>query len=234
MGFVISKENKTLTNGTVLAYIIIFSWLGLITFAFTFNTYLTNLWNIPIILIMTHLYTGLFITAHDAMHGSASNNAKLNNFIGTICVLLYAGFSYKTIREKHFKHHRHVATDDDPDYHGSHFIGWFFKFMLNYIGVVQIIALAIVYNILNRLLSISSLNLILFWILPSLLSSIQLFYFGTYLPHKNPETINNKHRSRSLNVNAFWGFISCYFFGYHFEHHSNPGLPWWKLWKEKA
>jgi beta-carotene ketolase (CrtW type) len=26
-----------------------------------------------------------------------------------------------------------------------------------------------------------------------------------------------------------WAFISCYFFGYHYEHHDQPYLPWWKL-----
>jgi beta-carotene ketolase (CrtW type) len=68
---------------------------------------------------------------------------------------------------------------------------------------------------------------------PPILSSLQLFYFGTYLPHKNPEAIENTYRSRTQNIHVFWGFVSCYFFGYHYEHHSKPFLPWWRLWKEK-
>jgi beta-carotene ketolase (CrtW type) len=23
--------------------------------------------------------------------------------------------------------------------------------------------------------------------------------------------------------------VSCYFFGYHLEHHAYPYLPWWRL-----
>jgi beta-carotene/zeaxanthin 4-ketolase len=26
---------------------------------------------------------------------------------------------------------------------------------------------------------------------------------------------------------------SCYFFGYHWEHHHSPATPWWELWKVK-
>jgi beta-carotene ketolase (CrtW type) len=27
--------------------------------------------------------------------------------------------------------------------------------------------------------------------------------------------------------------ISCYFFGYHFEHHESPQTPWWRLYQSK-
>jgi beta-carotene ketolase (CrtW type) len=36
------------------------------------------------VLIQMHLYTGLFITAHDAMHGTVSPNRALNNLTGYI------------------------------------------------------------------------------------------------------------------------------------------------------
>jgi beta-carotene ketolase (CrtW type) len=36
-----------------------------------------------------------------------------------------------------------------------------------------------------------------------------------------------------LNKNHLVGFFSCYFFGYHYEHHEFPGTPWWKLWRMK-
>ncbi|MDQ1141520.1 fatty acid desaturase [Pedobacter agri] len=38
-----------------------------------------------------HLYTGLFITAHDAMHGTISSNKTINNFFGYLAVFIYAG-----------------------------------------------------------------------------------------------------------------------------------------------
>ena len=76
-------------------------------------------------------------------------------------------------------------------------------------------------------------NLLLFWILPGILSTFQLFYFGTYVPHKNGHEHSNKHKSKTLKKNHVLAFLSCYFFGYHFEHHDAPGVPWWRLWQMK-
>lgn len=42
----------------------------------------------------TWIYTGLFITAHDAMHGSIHRSRSLNRAIGQVCLWLYAGFDY--------------------------------------------------------------------------------------------------------------------------------------------
>jgi beta-carotene ketolase (CrtW type) len=76
-------------------------------------------------------------------------------------------------------------------------------------------------------------NLILFWELPAVLSTLQLFYFGTYLPHRGVHDKGNIHQSRSQAKNHIWAFISCYFFGYHYEHHAYPHMPWWKLFSTK-
>jgi beta-carotene ketolase (CrtW type) len=27
--------------------------------------------------------------------------------------------------------------------------------------------------------------------------------------------------------------MSCWFFGYHWEHHEHPRLPWWQLYSTK-
>lgn len=228
------KDTKFSNKGVYIAIFVILSWAATVLFAFNFTTTLFNPWNILLILLLTHLYTGLFITAHDSMHGTVSSNKKLNDFIGQLCVVLYACFSYKKIREKHHSHHKHVATDHDPDFDDSNFFVWFWKFMKNYMVISQLLLMAFLYNLLNLGFDIPKLNLILFWIIPPILSSLQLFYFGTYLPHKNPEEIHNSFKSRSQNINIFLGFISCYFFGYHYEHHSKPATPWWNLWKEKT
>jgi len=229
-----SKDKKFSNKGVYVAILVIASWIGFISFAFSYPTELYNPWNIIIILILTHLYTGLFITAHDSMHGTVSNSPGINNFIGRLCVIFYACFSYKKIKEKHHSHHRHVATEEDPDYHNDHFFWWFLKFMKNYLSIYQLLMMALLYNFMNLVLDIPKINLILFWMIPPILSSLQLFYFGTYLPHKNPELIENNYKSRTQNINVFWGFITCYFFGYHFEHHAKPSTPWWRLWKEKV
>ena len=130
---------------------------------------------------------------------------------------------------KHHEHHRHVHSDADPDFHKGNFFNWYFHFITAYLSWWQVVAMAAIFNLLK--LWIEPENLLLYWVIPSLLSTLQLFYFGTYLPHRGEP--NNKHHSRSLKKNHLFSFLSCYFFGYHYEHHDSPATPWWKLWQAK-
>lgn len=184
-------------------------------------------------LLQMHLYTGLFITAHDAMHGAVSNNNKINKGVGQLSLLLYAALSFNRLLPLHHLHHKHVTTSKDPDYHRGRFLSWYVRFIFQYLSWGQFVILGIMFNFLHYVLNLPQVNLILFWIIPSILSTFQLFYFGTYLPHKNPEQLPDPHKSRSQVKNHIWGFFSCYFFGYHYEHHDKPYLPWWKLWTTK-
>ncbi|MEO5910154.1 MAG: fatty acid desaturase [Pelobium sp.] len=182
------------------------------------------------VLIQMHLYTGLFITAHDAMHGTvAPGNKKLNLIIGQICTALYALFPFSKLNEKHQLHHQFVHSENDPDYYEGNIFTWYFQFIKQYISWWQIVLMAIIYNVLK--IWIPENHLLLFWVIPSLLSTLQLFYFGTYLPHKGEH--KNKHQSKTQAKNHLWAFLSCYFFGYHYEHHDAPATPWWRLWREK-
>lgn len=184
------------------------------------------------ILIQTHLYTGIFITAHDAMHGSVSKNRKLNDWMGWATSLLFAFNFYDRLFKKHHEHHRFVATENDPDYHesGSFWI-WYWNFIKKYTTMKQLILMTISLQLLRFIFPLE--NLLLFWILPGILSTFQLFYFGTYIPHKNGHEHGNKHKSDSLKKNHLLAFVTCYFFGYHYEHHDSPGIPWWRLWQTK-
>ncbi len=192
----------------------------------------------PIILvhmaIQTYLYTGLFITAHDAMHGLVSPNKVVNKSIGRLATQLFAALSFSRLLEKHQLHHRFPGEAADPDYsvNSQNFWLWWFSFMKNYISWWQIIIMALVFNILH--IWVDQLNLILFWILPSILATFQLFYFGTYRPHRLPHTETMlPHNSRSQKGPHIWAMLSCYFFGYHYEHHEWPHIPWWKLYQTK-
>jgi beta-carotene ketolase (CrtW type) len=42
------------------------------------------------------------------------------------------------------------------------------------------------------------------------------------------------HKARTQKKNHFWAMLSCYFFGYHREHHEDPHIAWWQLYKVKA
>lgn len=192
-------------------------------------------WIIPFAMLwQTFLYTGLFITAHDAMHGSVcSENLKLNRLIGSVAVNLYGLFSYKELLKKHWLHHQHPASDRDPDFHdGKHAnpILWYLYFMNRYWNWKQLIGLPAVFHLTRFIFHIPSQNLILFWMIPALLSSVQLFYFGTFLPHREPEAgYTNPHRAQTNSFSPFWSFLTCYHFGYHEEHHEYPHIPWWQL-----
>jgi beta-carotene ketolase (CrtW type) len=188
----------------------------------------------PLILWQTFLYTGLFITAHDAMHGIVFHlNKKLNNAIGSFAVFVYAIFSFKRLLKKHWEHHDHPASEEDPDFHNGKdksFWAWYSHFMYGYITWRQILGMAIAFNVLKYIFNVQVENLLMFWVLPSILSTLQLFYFGTFLPHREAAGgYKDGHHARSNEFTVFWSFITCYHFGYHWEHHEFPYIPWWKL-----
>ena len=103
------------------------------------------------LLLQTHLYTGLFITAHDAMHGAVSSHKSVNKTIGTIAAGLFAYNAYPKLFPKHHQHHRFVGTDQDPDYHHGSFIPWYIKFAREYVSIWQIVLMAITYEALLRI-----------------------------------------------------------------------------------
>ena len=136
-----------------------------------------------LVALICWLNVGLFIIAHDAMHGSlAPRHPAVNRFVGRLTLLLYAGFWMDRLRPKHFDHHQHVGTARDPDFSEAHpdrFWPWYLNFFLYYFRWRQLAVLtALVAAYL--LIGASYPNLLLFWAAPAILSSLQLFYFGTY------------------------------------------------------
>lgn len=220
-------------KGIGLALLIIGTWLGLLVFLLLRPD--PWAWWTPLAMAgQTFLYTGLFITAHDAMHGTISPRFKgINNFLGALAVGLYALFSIGRLKRAHHDHHDHPATADDPDFHDGdhdHPLAWYLRFMIHYVSFWQILGMAAVFNLLLYAVGLDLANLLLFWIAPALLSTVQLFYFGTYLPHRRPpQGYANAHRASSNDFSPLISFLTCYHFGYHWEHHERPDLPWWAL-----
>ena len=218
--------------GVIIACSLILVWFISLTVLINWNINYKNPLVYLAIYLQTHLYTGLFITSHDAMHGSVSRNKRINILIGRFTSLLFAFNFYDRLLVKHHQHHKHVATEKDPDYHESgNFWLWYWNFIKRYITIKQLILVTICLQLLRLFFPLE--NLLLYWVLPSILSTFQLFYFGTYIPHKDGHHNENKHKSRTIEKNHFWAFLSCYFFGYHYEHHDAPGIPWWRLWQSK-
>lgn len=185
--------------------------------------------------VQVFLYTGLFITAHDAMHGSVAPGwRRVNDVIGRLALALYAAFDWGALRSAHYRHHRSPGiAGEDPDFHdGAHgsFLRWYFHFMMEYVSVWQLVRMAIIFNVLHHVAQVPVSVLMLFWVLPALLSTLQLFYFGTYIPHTDmPQAPDNAHHARTSEYPVWLSLLTCYHFGYHLEHHRWPAAAWWEL-----
>ncbi len=223
-------------SGLAIALLIISIWaigLGFLLCAVDVERIAPG-WKVVAVLWQTFLYTGLFITAHDAMHGVVlPKYPRINHSIGTFAVLIYGLFSYQKLLRAHWQHHHYPASDLDPDFHdgkSTSAVAWYFYFMQRYWSWWRLFGLIVIFHIMHRLLHIPEANLVTFWIAPSLLSSVQLFYFGTFLPHREPlGGYADGFRTQSIYRSIWWSFITCYHFGYHHEHHRYPGLTWWQL-----
>jgi fatty acid desaturase len=227
------EPNKV--TGLVIAVILILLWTSFLCLFLSWEISWLHLGQIIIaICCQTFLYTGLFITAHEAMHGLVyPPNPKINHLIGSIAVLLYAFFPYQKLLNKHWLHHLYPASFLDPDFHhgiNTSFWGWYYHFLKVYWNWRRLGIFLSIISLITYIIPINLLNLLVFALLPSLLSSLQLFYFGTFLPHRQPPRgYQLPHNAQSIALPAFWSFITCYHFGYHQEHHQYPQTPWWQL-----
>lgn len=221
--------------GVLIAILILLCWLGHLVWSLLDAPFSADsVWMYFHLLLQAYLYTGLFITGHDAMHGLVSPNRKLNDFFGWLASVFFAGLSYKKLRNNHYLHHRFPATEKDPDYYmrSQNVFVWWFVFLKRYATIWQFLFMAFVFNVLKIWIEVP--RLIVFWIVPAVLASFQLFFVGTYLPHRKPHSDDMRpHQARSQSGPHWWAMLSCYFFGYHWEHHEIPRIPWWQLYREK-
>jgi len=230
-----SIPNHERTGISLASLLLITAPLSVVGAIYTFGT-VSVLITICWALLNCWLFTGLFITAHDCMHNSvAPSRPRLNERIGTLALLLYAGLSYSKLLAGHILHHRHVATENDPDFLLHHseseaFLGirWYGSFLSSYLTWHPFAWMAFWFTLFDRGVGISVPAMILCWIVPQVLSTVQLFYFGTYLPHKGefaPSTLP----ARSNEYPHWLSLLTCFHFGYHREHHEHPYSPWWYL-----
>lgn len=232
----LAAKNNSLVSMTISCTIFALWSISLI---FYFRLDITQL-PLPLITagicLRTFLHTGIFIIIHDSIHGVVSQNRQVNYLMGKIAAFLYALLPYETLTENHHQHHRHPATDKDPDFYianpHSYWL-WYVSFMKDYQQGKQFWILfwgmTVIFWCLIGL-GVEVANIFLFWVIPIILSSLQLFTFGIYLPHRpKAEGYRDRHQAKSNNYPVFLSFIACYHFGYHWEHHEYPHLPWYKL-----
>ncbi len=186
--------------------------------------------------VRTFLQTGLFIIGHDAMHGVLLPlQARSNQRLGQLALALYACLPYQRCLRNHRQHHQAPGSCHDPDVQaGAGPLAWYGRFMAGYLSVGQMAALltswAVCLLVASHHSATPGLTVVLVCILPLALSSLQLFAFGTYLPHRGAGlALGSGHQARSLDLPVWLSFLACYHFGYHREHHQTPSLPWFAL-----
>jgi beta-carotene ketolase (CrtW type) len=182
---------------------------------------------------------GVFIVCHDAMHGTlVPGRPQLNASIGAVLLALYAGFAWKHLRDAHFEHHRISGRPGDPDFDENNpedFWRWYATFFKRYFGWRSLVFVHSVVGFYWLVLEIQMAQIVLLYGAPALGSSLQLFYFGTFRPHRHlreedaPADFTDRHNTRSEDFGVMASLATCFHFGYHLEHHRRPDVPWWAL-----
>ena len=222
-------------RGITVALMVLCVWGGLTVTLIATPLAMSSLGLVVVFMgVQTWLYTGLFITAHDSMHRTICPRYPwINDALGVFAVGVYALFDFRMLRTAHHAHHAHPATATDPDFHDGqhpHPVRWYIHFLRKYMSIWQVVGMALIFNGLRYGLGVSAQRMVLFWIVPSLLSTLQLFVVGTWLPHRaQPGRDQDRHRAVSLHLRSWLSLLACYHFGYHHEHHARPGVPWWRL-----
>ncbi len=223
--------------GLSLAFLIVVGWLTLHVWGVFFQSLNgPAVAAVPVLIaLQSWLGAGMFIVAHDAMHGSlAPGRPRLNAIVGQVYVGAYAAFSFRKLNVCHHRHHRRPGSADDPDFHAEEpeaFGPWFLAFFTRYFGWREF-AIVTAVLIAYLLIGASVANLILFWALPAILSALQLFVFGTWLPHRHQtgtEAFADHHNARTVPMPWLVSLLTCFHFGLHHEHHLSPNTPWWRL-----
>lgn len=221
---------------------LILGWGLSLALALGGNTAAGPLWLlVVVVLLRTQLQTGLFIVGHDAMHGLlCPARDRWNDALGALALMLYAALPYGACRRQHHAHHNQPASALDPDFPRQFSDGalhWYSQFLARYLSARQMLLLLATWAVLVVLtmtgaqvpIAQASWRVLLFTTLPLLLSSVQLFVFGTYLPHRVQRHPELRTHPISLTLPPWLSLLACYHFGYHREHHDNPALSWYEL-----
>lgn len=183
------------------------------------------------VLLRSLCQTGLFIVGHDAMHGLLlPAHAGWNHRFGALALALYGALPYELCRRNHLRHHGAPGTDQDPDFCAEGApspVAWYVRFLRGYLSVPQMLLLLSGWGLLAVVATPG--QVLLFCTVPLLLSSLQLFVVGTYLPHRQQPQPGDPHHAISLDLPEWASLLACFHFGYHWEHHAYPQLAWHQL-----
>ena len=235
-------HKSNVSTGLVISGAIAAAWLISLIFllshgATTGSTVEITVW----ILLRTFLHTGLFVIAHDAIHGNVSpQHPAKNRWVGQLALALYGFLPYQTCCKLHWQHHAYPAQTRDPDFYprpsgwlGWYFVRWYYNFISNYLTGFNagwiVMGVCLTISALFLVANVAMSAIVLFWLVPWILSSLQLFIFGVFLPHYTNDSNQTSHQPRSYYYPIIFSLLACYHFSYHREHHTYPHVPWYQL-----
>ncbi len=178
-------------------------------------------------------FTGLFILAHEAIHGTlVPEFPAFGHVLGRLFATVYALVDYDLLRANHWEHHGHVATEKDPDFDSSgRLFVHGFRFMRRYLRVRSILLLALAGHLLGQ--AGYSAAMIGAYVAPVLLSTLVVFTVGIHLVHHPvllaQRTEGDPQRSVCIDLGRVGSALVILNFNVHWHHHAHPRLSWWEL-----
>jgi fatty acid desaturase len=242
-------------------------YLGLLAVAFrwciiSFSAVAVLVWPyfwtcIPAIFIVgTNMYA-LYSLAHEGLHYHLHPNKQVNDWISKIFLCMPLGIDFRQMRYDHLQHHKHLGTDNDPEwqhlkYDEFHFplsrrrllwISFLDLAGLNYLrykwmkyahAPVKTLKAEWKYLLLfSTIITISvwtgTLHVFFFcWLFPYISLYQWLNRIRLYTEHFNLSS--NKADTRSLVLPGWQQFfLAPHGLGYHKAHHLYPAVPFYNM-----
>lgn len=203
-------------------------------------------WTLMMVLQMLWVVVA-FTPFHEATHGIASRNKKLNELVLLGCTPFFLG-DPGLFREIHITHHaRTNQEDEDPDHFTSAptLAGrWFRSFLLfgyyhlfvwtrlklknralyyrSLISPLIPVALVVVAGLAGHLQWVLAA-----WVIPSLLAAGVLSFVNTAWPH-DVGGVSDRFGNTRVHLLPAWAQALMCNQNLHLVHHLQPTLPWWK------
>ncbi len=250
-----TKEIKELSQKSVWNWFkdVVLDWTIIIIAFLFFYTWGNILSFLLLMLVTGNRQHALTVLGHEASHYTLSSNKKFNDFISDLTAFWPLGITTSGYRNVHIKHHSYTNTEKDPElaHRASRSPQWdlpislprIFKYCLedllgfsykDYIIIVtfskpnkkrEYIPLTLFHMVFNGLFVLLGLWWIpMVWYACLITSFLMFFRMRTFLEHLGSD---GTHR---LYLN--WierQIIAPHNIWYHWEHHSYPTVPYYKL-----
>lgn len=186
---------------------------------------------------MIFAFTGLFILAHEAIHGLLwPGHPRASHALGAVFAFAYAFMDYRTLRGRHGEHHAAPGGPSDPDAHPSgRFAPHLAAFVLRYLNLPQVALLVLAGNRLGA--AGHTRAMLLAWVVPLVGSTLVIFSLGIHFVH-HPALVRRgladpRHHAVAVDLGPVLSFATVLFFNYHWLHHEHPHLTWAQLGRHR-